>query len=227
MFTYHVHAFLFYRSQILKINIMGKHLQRRGVGVKDYPDIFDTPENNREEVLNLRERNKDLSDSLVASRIETANWKNVCYCKDSEIIRLYEINAKLESENQELREKIEELAQLLADALSNIENQESAMEMLRDAFTQIPAGIAIDVFGSVSKLLAGNENWVRIQTSIYKELIQRLLKIEEANMSEKVSETHISNSNVTFPDAHFEGPMYDVNNNDQVVLGGKDDDEEK
>jgi chromosome segregation ATPase len=206
---------------------MVKHLQRRGIGLKDCHDIFDTPENNREEVMNLRVRNKDLSDSLVASRKETANWKHECDSRDEEIIRLKKINAKLESENKDLREKIDEYAQLLADALKDIKNEESAMEMLRMAFSELPAGMAFDVFGGVSKLLAFNINWHRIQPIIYREMKDRLMQLEKVAMSEKVSETHISNSNVTFPDAHFEGPMYDVNNNDQVVLGGKDDDEEE
>ena len=92
---------------------MVKHLQRRGVGINDYPDMFDTPENNREEVLQLRGENKDLRNQLVASRKETADLKNECSSKNDEIVRLYEIIAQLESENKELRERIEKLAQFL------------------------------------------------------------------------------------------------------------------
>lgn len=171
---------------------MVKHLQKRGVGLKGCPDIFDTPENNREEVLNLRVRNKDLSDSLVASRIETANWKNECYAKDTIILRLQKIIAKLKSENKELREKIEELAHLLADALRNIENEESAMEMLRVAFSQLPAGTAYDVFSGVSKLLVNNKNWRRVQSVIHQEVIERLLQIEKALMTERQTQMNVS-----------------------------------
>ena len=171
---------------------MVKHLQRRGVGIKDYPDMFDTPENNREEILQLRGENKDLRNQLVASRKETADLKNECSSKNDEIVRLYEIIAQLESENKELRERIDKLAQFLADALRNIENEESAMEMLRVAFTKLPAGTAFDVFGSVSKLLGDNRNWSRIQPVIYHELNERLFKLEKAAMNDRQTNMNVA-----------------------------------
>ena len=84
------------------------------------------------------------------------------------------------------------MAHLLADALKNIENEESEMEMLRMAFSQLPAGTAYDVFSGVSKLLVNNKNWRRVQPIIHQEVIERLLQIEKALMTERQTQMNVS-----------------------------------
>ena len=188
--------------------------------------LFDTPEYYKAAL----EQAELLTISQGKTILELQN--KVVNC-NSLIDYLQDSNNNLINHTIKLKETIEDLIDQkaqsdieLAIAQKDIQDETTSMESLKISFTKLPANLALAAFNCVTQLYAGNVNWMRIQPLVRDEVFGRLLKLEASALSEKPVNTNINNSNITFDNAQFQGPMYEVKDNDNVILGGIYDGEE-
>lgn len=188
--------------------------------------LFDTPEYYKAAL----EQAELLTISQEKTILELQNTVVNC---NSLIDNLQDSNNNLINHTIKLKEKIEDLIDQkaqsdieLAIAQKDIQDEITSMESLKTSFTKLPANLALAAFNCLTQLYAGNVNWMRIQPLVRDEVFGRLLKLEASALSEKSANTHICNSNITFDNAQFQGPMYEVKDNDNVILGGIYDGEE-
>lgn len=195
--------------------------------------LFDTPEyykaaleQEQQENASLRKLNHELETQLGACNFLIGHLQDSNSNQINQIIEQKKEIQDLKAEKCVLTDQKSQCDNALAIAQKDIQDETTSMESLKKCFANLPAQLGIGAFNSVSQLYAKNVNWIRIQAEVHEELIGRLFKMEQNAMCEKPVHSHISNSNVTFDNAHFQGPMYEVKDNNNVRLGGSNDGEE-
>lgn len=185
--------------------------------------LFDKEEFINKERLQQRENNKGLKQRILRNDKKYLELKNQYELQSEELIRERELTAQLKADKLIMQIVIEDHARHLAEAIKDIENAETAMRQISAYFDKLPAGIAYSTFTKMSVLMADDQNWAREAPQIIFKIIEKLKVIEEFALSGKNLNNQITNSQITFKDAHFQGPMYDVNHNGQVTLGENSD----
>ena len=195
--------------------------------------LFDTPENVKA-ALELGQLDSisliriifGLQRKLGNSNLVIQNLLNTNSSKSNQILKDTKRIADLTAENDFLKNQKTQCEIDLTNARKDIQDEATSMQTLRICFKELPVTIALDAYASMTQLYAENINWLRIQPLVYKELKNRLLIKEKRDMCDTPVNTQIYNSNISFDNAQFQGPMYEVKDNDNVILGGIDDGEE-
>lgn len=161
------------------------HKKKRGKGIKYEDDLFENIDYYKSELQLLQEKQNVLLHNLLIQEMRATIWKGKVYQQNFVIDELKEDNSQLKQRIEKLKDDYNKLESDFKAAIKDIKDEVAIMNFTREKLSQLPAGIAYDLFCSLCQLYVDSPEWQKVSPIIKAEICGRLMNLELAALNEK------------------------------------------